>query len=235
MTFDVVRAAAEVEPRSAEETIAWAMGSFAPRIALAWSGAEDVALVDLLLRAHPTARVFLLDTGRLDPETCQLVDRVRARYGCTIEVMFPDAAAVQAMVRANGMNLFYESVEQRKQCCGVRKVEPLGRILAGLDAWMTGLRRDQSPTRSSIAKLERDEANGGIVKLNPIADWTSDQVWDYIKVHNVPYNPLHDRGYRSIGCAPCTRATRSGESVRAGRWWWEDRENKECGLHSREP
>ena len=178
-----------------------------------------------------SARVFLLDTGRLNPETYQLVDRVRARYGCVVEVMFPATATVEAMVRDKGMNLFYESRESRTQCCGARKVEPLGRMLAGLDAWMTGLRRDQSPTRSAIAKVGRDAEHGGIVKVNPLADWTSEAVWEYIRANDVPYNPLHDRGYPSIGCAPCTRATRPGESIRAGRWWWEDSDTRECGLH----
>ena len=224
--------AEDLESRPAEEVLAWALAEFHPRIALASSfGAEDVVLVDMLVRLNPSPRVFTLDTGRLPAETYDLIDAIRARYGLAIEVYFPQADAVEAMVREHGVNLFYASVEQRKRCCGVRKVEPLGRALAGLGAWITGLRREQAVTRTTVGKIEVDADHGGIVKLNPLADWTGDQVWAYIRAHHVPYNPLHDRGYPSIGCAPCTRAVAPGEDPRAGRWWWEQPETRECGLH----
>ena len=228
---DVERIAGEMESQPAEAVLAWALATYHPRLALAWSGAEDIALVDMILKIDPAARVFLLDTGRLNPETYNLVDRVRDKYGCQVEVMFPDAGATQQMVRAKGMNLFYDSIDSRKECCGVRKVEPLGRMLDGLDAWITGLRRDQSVTRTEVRKVEIDAAHGGILKINPLADWTHEQVWSYIKGNSIPYNKLHDLGYASIGCAPCTRAISPGEDIRAGRWWWENPDTRECGLH----
>lgn len=221
-----------MESSTAEAVLAWALGEFHPRIALASSfGAEDIVLIDMLARLNPSPRLFTLDTGRLPAETYDLIDAIRARYGLAIEVYFPQAEAVQAMVGEHGVNLFYTSVENRKRCCGVRKVEPLGRALAGLDAWITGLRREQAPTRAEVRKVEADPDRPGVVKLNPLADWTWEQVWAYIRAHDVPHNALHDRGYPSIGCAPCTRAVEPGEDARAGRWWWETRETKECGLH----
>ncbi len=220
------------ESMSAEELLAAALAEFHPRIALAASfGAEDVVIVDMLMRLEPRARIFTLDTGRLPAETYALVDAIRDRYACRIEVYFPDAPAVEAMVSEHGVNLFYSSVEHRKLCCGVRKVEPLGRALDGLAAWITGLRRDQAVTRTDVAKVEVDRAHGSILKLNPLADWSWEDVWGYIHAHDVPYNALHDQGYPSIGCAPCTRAVKPGEDQRAGRWWWETPETKECGLH----
>jgi phosphoadenosine phosphosulfate reductase len=223
---------AELEARSAEELLAWALGEFHPRIALAASfGAEDVVLIDLLAKLQPGARVFTLDTGRLPAETYDLMDAIRERYGLAIEVYFPQADAVEAVVREHGVNLFYTSIEQRKLCCGVRKVEPLGRALRALGAWITGLRREQAVTRAQVRKVEVDAEHGGLIKLNPLADWTGDQVWQHIRAHRVPYNALHDRGYPSIGCAPCTRAVAPGEDPRAGRWWWESADTKECGLH----
>jgi len=159
------------------------------------------------------------------------VDRLLG-YGLAIDVFFPRTEALEAMVRAHGVNLFYASVENRKLCCGVRKVEPLGRALEGLDAWITGLRREQAVTRGRVRKVEIDADHGGILKLNPLADWSWDRVWGYIRDHAVPYNALHDEGFPSIGCAPCTRAVKPGEDLRAGRWWWEqDAAAKECGLH----
>ncbi len=216
-----------------EALLRWAIDTFSPRLALASSfGAEDVVLIDMLSRLEPPTRIFTLDTGRLPAETYTLIDAIRDRYGLAIEVYFPQAEAVEAMVRERGVNLFYKSVENRKLCCGVRKVEPLGRALQGLDAWITGLRRDQAVTRTAVGKVEVDTEHGGIVKINPIADWTWDQVWAYIRAQSLPYNALHDRGYPSIGCAPCTRAVQPGEDLRAGRWWWEqDPAAKECGLH----
>ncbi|MBI2082050.1 MAG: phosphoadenylyl-sulfate reductase [Deltaproteobacteria bacterium] len=228
----VAEKAQEMEEKSAEEVLKWALQTYHPRIALASSfGAEDVVLIDIMVKINPKARIFTLDTGRLNPETYDVMDRVRERYGIKLEVMFPKWDTVEAMVREKGMNLFYDSIENRKECCGIRKVEPLNRALKGLDAWVTGLRREQSVTRTAVAKIEVDEAHNKMIKVNPIADWTKDQVWDYIKKNGVPYNKLHDAGYPSIGCAPCTRAVKPGENERAGRWWWENPETKECGLH----
>jgi phosphoadenosine phosphosulfate reductase len=223
---------AELESSSAQDLLAWALREFHPRIALAASfGAEDVVLIDMLVKLDPRARVFTLDTGRLPAETYSLMEAIRERYGLAIEVYFPQAEAVEAMVREHGVNLFYASIEKRKLCCGVRKVDPLGRALGSLGAWITGLRREQAVTRAQVSKVEVDAEHGGLIKLNPLADWTWDQVWAYIRAHHVPYNALHDRGYPSIGCAPCTRAVAPGEDPRAGRWWWERPETKECGLH----
>ncbi len=224
--------AEEFEAKSAQDILAWALAEFQPRIALAASfGAEDVVAIDMLMGLNPKARVFTLDTGRLPSETYSLMEAIRERYGLAVEVYFPQADAVEAMVQEHGVNLFYKSIENRKRCCGVRKVEPLGRALQGLGAWITGLRRDQAVTRTAVRKVEVDLDHGGIVKVNPLADWTWAEVWEYIRAHNVPYNALHDRGYPSIGCAPCTRAVAPGEDPRAGRWWWENPETKECGLH----
>ncbi len=223
----------EFEAKTAEEILAWALEEFHPQIALASSfGAEDAVLIDMLAKLDPQARVFTLDTGRLPAETYALMDAIRERYGLTIEVYFPEARTVEAMVREHGVNLFYRSVENRKLCCGVRKVEPLGRALRGLEAWITGLRREQAVSRARVGKVEIDAEHGGIIKVNPLGDWTWAEVWGYIRARHVPYNALHDRGYPSIGCAPCTRAVRPGEDPRAGRWWWEqDPAAKECGLH----
>ncbi len=216
-----------------EALLRWAIDTFSPRLALASSfGAEDVVLIHMLSRSELPTRIFTLDTGRLPAETYTLMDAIRDRYGVSIEVYFPQAEAVEAVVRERGVNLFYKSVENRKLCCGVRKVEPLGRALRGLDAWITGLRREQAVTRTRVEQVEVDRDHSGIIKLNPIADWTWDEVWAYIRAHGIPYNALHDRGYPSIGCAPCTRAVQPGEDLRAGRWWWEGNPAaKECGLH----
>lgn len=220
------------EKKTTQEILAWSLNEFHPHIALASSfGAEDVVLIDLMTKIEPKARIFTLDTGRLPQETYDLMDKVREKYKIQIETYFPDAAAVEKMVNAKGYNLFYQSVENRKECCGIRKVEPLKRALRGLKAWITGLRREQSVTRMGVAKVEIDNTRGGIYKINPLADWTRQQVWDYIKKNGVPYNKLHDKGYLSIGCNPCTRAVKPGEDERAGRWWWERPDQKECGLH----
>jgi len=222
----------ELESKSPQEVLRWAVDHFHPRIALASSfGAEDVAIIDMLVKINPKARIFTLDTGRLNQETYDVMDKIREKYHVSIEVMFPKAEAVEQMVREKGLNLFYQSIDNRKLCCGIRKVEPLNRALATVDAWITGLRRDQVVTRTAVKKVEIDETHGGIVKINPLADWTWEQTLDYVKQHGVPYNVLHDRGYPSIGCAPCTRAIKPGEDFRAGRWWWERPEQKECGLH----
>lgn len=231
-SFSITDKARELESQSPQEVLQWALKTYGNKIALASSfGAEDVVLIDMLMKIDPKARVFTLDTGRLNPETYNVMDEIRQRYGLKLEVMFPNTAAAEKMVREKGFNLFYESIENRKECCGVRKVEPLGRMLKELDAWITGLRREQSVTRTEVAKVEQDPGHPHLVKVNPIADWNSKQVWDYIKANNVPYNVLHKKGYPSIGCAPCTRAVQPGQPERAGRWWWENPDTKECGLH----
>lgn len=228
--------AGQAERWSPQEILTWAIKNFGPRIALSCSfGApEGLVLLDMMHRIDPASRVFVLDTGRLPQATHDLIDRVRERYDKRIEVIFPEAPAVQAMVREHGMNLFYESVEKRQLCCGVRKVKPLDRYLSELDAWVTGLRRDQNVTRAATPKLQVDHTHGGILKVNPIADWTREHVMDYVRAHNVPTNRLHARGYPSVGCEPCSRAIQPGEDARAGRWWWERAETRECGIHTGE-
>jgi phosphoadenosine phosphosulfate reductase len=235
MTVKLSEELAAVNALSTSDLLAWAFARFHPRLALACSfQAEESVLIDLIHRLRGADfRLFTLDTGRLNQETYDCMDAIRARYGVEIEVFFPDYKQVEGMVRQHGLNLFYDSIEQRKLCCAVRKVEPLKRALSGLDAWMTGLRREQAVTRTQAQKVEIDHDHGGIVKLNPLADWTERQIWDYIREHKLPYNRLHDRGYPSIGCAPCTRAVQAGEDSRAGRWWWENPETRECGLHVR--
>ena len=219
------------QERPAEELLGWAIRAFRPRIALASSfGAEDVVLIDMWWRMDREVRISTLDTGRLPEETYAVMDRIRERYGVAIDTYFPEAAAVEALERERGFYSFRRNVEERKYCCGIRKVEPLRRALAPLRAWITGLRREQAVTRTGVAAVEWDAAHG-LVKVNPLAAWTEQQVWDYIRAHQVPYNALHDRGYPSIGCAPCTRAVQPGEDIRAGRWWWENTASKECGLH----
>jgi phosphoadenosine phosphosulfate reductase len=228
---DVTTLALRAGPMSPQDLVRLALERFGRKVALLSSfGAEDMVLADMLLRIDPQARILTLDTGRLPQETYNVIDATRQKYGIAIEVFFPQADAVEAMVAEHGVNLFYHSIENRKRCCGVRKMEPLRRALAGLDAWLTGLRRDQSVTRTAVHKVEWDEGNG-LVKLNPLAEWSREDVWSYIREHNVPYNALHDRGYPSIGCGPCTRAVQPGEHERSGRWWWEHAETKECGLH----
>lgn len=224
--------AVEAEAWSPQEVLRWALDSFHPRIAFAASfGVEDVAVIDMLAGIRPDARVFTLDTGRLPAETYDVMERVRDRYGLAIEVHFPERDAVEDLEREKGFYSFRASIEERKRCCGIRKLVPLGRALLGLDAWITGLRREQAVTRAGVPVVEADPSHGGIVKVNPLASWSEAQVWEYVRRKNIPYNRLHDQGYPSIGCAPCTRAIRPGEDVRAGRWWWESPEQKECGLH----
>jgi phosphoadenosine phosphosulfate reductase len=226
----------EAESLSAQEILTWIVKNFHPRLALSCSfGApEGLVLLDMMHRIDPASRVFAIDTGRLPQATHDLIDRVRARYDKRVEVIFPRAEEVQSMVAAKGMNLFYESIENRQLCCRVRKVEPLKRYLADLDAWVTGLRRDQNVTRADTPKLEIDYAHGGMVKVSPIAGWTRAEVMDYARAHEVPINRLHDRGYPSVGCDPCSRGVESGEDLRAGRWWWEKPETRECGIHVEE-
>ncbi|CAM2148936.1 Adenosine 5'-phosphosulfate reductase [Pararobbsia alpina] len=192
--------------------------------------AEDMLVTHVILTRKLGITVFSLNTGRLHAETLGMIDRVRERYGYDIEQWYPDPAAVEAYVKDHGLNAFYESVDLRKSCCGIRKVEPLNRALAGVEAWVTGQRREQSVTRTELSEQEHDDARG-IEKYNPLAEWSESDVWAYLKHFDVPVNPLHARGYPSIGCEPCTRAIRPGEDSRAGRWWWESRDTKECGLH----
>jgi phosphoadenosine phosphosulfate reductase len=230
----VERFANEFEKKSAQEVLTWALNNFEnSKIALASSfGAEDVVIIDIMTKIDlKKTKVFTLDTGRLNQETYDVMDAIRERYSIPIEIYFPDYKEVEEMVNAKGTNLMYTSLENRKFCCEIRKVHPLNRALSNLEAWITGLRREQTSTRTSTKKIEIDIIHRGILKINPLADWTSDQVWDYIQKNNVPYNKLHDRGYPSIGCEPCTRAVIVGEDPRAGRWWWENAAAKECGLH----
>ena len=201
------------------------------RVAFASSfGAEDMVVTDAIFTAELPIAIFTLDTGRLPHETLDLLERTHGRYSREVEIFRPDADEVVRYVSEHGANAFYESVELRKICCHIRKVEPLRRALTGRDAWVTGLRRAQAVTRTDLPLREFDAAHG-LVKFNPLADWSEEEVWAYIRDRAVPYNALHDRGYPSIGCDPCTRAIRPGEDVRAGRWWWESRDNKECGIH----
>ncbi len=218
----------------APEIVRWAAHTFSARVTLACSfGAEDMVLVDLLARAAARPRIFVLDTGRLHQETYDAIEAARARYGLEFEVFCPRADAVEGLLRAKGPNSFYETVENRKECCAIRKLEPLARALSDVDAWMTGLRRAQSVTRTWMGKAAIDAEHGGILKINPLVEWSEADVWAYIRENDVPYNRLHDQGFPSIGCAPCTRAVAPGEGVRAGRWWWESPDTRECGLHGR--
>lgn len=233
-TEQVQEISLDMESKGALKVLKWALDTFHPRIALASSfGADDVVVIDMLAKLNKDVQVFAVDTGRLNQETYDVMDAIRDKYDITIDIYFPDQKEVEDMVEESGLNLFYRSVENRKLCCEIRKVRPLNRALSRLDAWITGLRRDQASTRASIQKVEIDYVHGSIIKVNPIAHWTWDMVWDHIKKNNVPYNKLHDNGYPSIGCEPCTRAIKPGEDMRAGRWWWEQHMDKECGMHSK--
>jgi phosphoadenosine phosphosulfate reductase len=194
-------------------------------------GAEGMAILDMAVRIRPDVRVFTIDTGRLPQETYDLMERVRQRYGIEIETLFPERTAIGKLTKRHGPNLMYQAVDLRLLCCQIRKVQPLVRFLGDLDAWVTGLRREQWASRAEVRKIELDHDHGGIVKVNPIADWTKDEVWDYIRANDVPYHALFDQGYTSIGCAPCTRPVEPGEQDRSGRWWWETNAPKECGIH----
>ena len=213
-----------------EQLLARAAQEHAPAALASSLSAEDMVITDAILRCKLEIGIFTLDTGRLHTDTLNVLSAIRECYGYEVQVFRPDPAAVSDYVGSFGRDAFYESVELRKRCCHIRKVEPLERALAGKKAWITGQRREQSATRAELKTEEYDAAHG-IAKLNPLADWTETDVWDYIRERDVPYNALHDQGYRSIGCAPCTRPTIAGEDVRAGRWWWELREARECGLH----
>ena len=215
-----------------EDALRWVSDNLHPKVAKASSfGAEDAVVMDIMLKINPDFRFFTLDTGRLPQETYDIMDIVRKKYKIQIEVLFPDTAEVEQMVRSKGLNLFYDSIENRKLCCEIRKVHPMNRMLQTLDGWITGLRRDQTKVREDLKMFQIDHGHGGILKINPIINWSWDQIQDYIKKFNLPYNSLLDKGYPSIGCEPCTRPIKPGEDIRAGRWWWEQGEHKECGLH----
>lgn len=226
--------AAEFAARPPQDILALALREYSPDIAISFSGAEDVALIEMAQAVGLPFKVFSLDTGRLHPETYQFIEKVRTHYGITIETFFPQPEAVQKLVREKGLYSFF--TDGHKECCGIRKVEPLVRALAPLRAWVTGQRKDQSPgTRADVPVVQLDRTFGTpekpLVKFNPLSFWTSKQVWAYIRERGIPYNALHDRGFISIGCEPCTRPTNPGEHERAGRWWWEEETKKECGLH----
>jgi phosphoadenosine phosphosulfate reductase len=217
--------ASAVQQRLADIAGNWSPATFANSL-----GAEDMVLTDLIVKAKLPIEIFSLDTGRLPPETYELMAAVDTHYGLKLKIYFPQAEEVESYVRNHGINAFYESVTLRKACCYARKVEPLKRALAGKRAWITGMRAEQAATRGNLAFQEYDEGNG-LEKFNPLSDWSEKEVWTYIKQNGVPYNALHDKFYPSIGCAPCTRAISLGEDIRSGRWWWEDPTSKECGLH----
>lgn len=219
--------------KSYQEVLQWFLYEYKNQIVLSSSlGAEDQVLTDMVVKIEPETRIFTLDTGRLFYETYELIEKTCLRYKIKIEVYSPNQDQVEAMVVQKGINLFYQSVENRKECCHIRKIIPLKRAFSGSSVWICGLRREQSVTRTDNEMIEWDESNG-MIKLNPLIDWTEKQIWDYIKQNNVPYNALHDKGFPSIGCQPCTREVFPGEDIRAGRWWWENANSKECGLHNR--
>lgn len=232
-TSDIVKLNERFAEAGAEEILAFALQHYPGKLAFASSlGAEDQVITHMLAGIDKNARIFTLDTGRLFPESYDLIHNTNSRYGIKIEVMFPDFTQVEDMVKEKGINLFYESIENRKLCCNIRKIQPLKRALSGMDAWITGLRRDQSVTRSDIQVFQWDEMNR-LIKINPLIDWSEQQVWDFIRLNKIPYNTLHDKGFPSIGCQPCTRAILPGEDIRSGRWWWENPDTRECGLHKK--
>ena len=215
-----------------EEVLIYFLAKFKGKIAFSTSlGAEDQVLTHMIAGIDTGVKFFTLDTGRMFPELYELIDLTCKTFNIEISTYFPNFERVENMVKAKGVNLFYDSIENRKLCCQVRKLEPLKRALEGLDIWICGLRSDQSVTRLNTKLLEWDDQNG-LLKLNPLHNWSHDQVWQYIRAKHVPYNPLHDKGFLSISCQPCTRAVKEGEDIRAGRWWWEQPESKECGLHN---
>jgi phosphoadenosine phosphosulfate reductase len=230
---EITQAATTLRGADPAAVVKWAVARFGARIAVASSfSVEDCVVIDLVYKASGgKTRVFALDTGRLHDETYLTAERVRMKYDLEIQWMFPRREAVEQLIRVKGLYSFRDSLDNRHECCGIRKVEPLGRALGELDAWFTGLRREQSVTRTDGAEVEIDAAHGGMTKVNPLIGWTMADVRAYAKANGVPVHPLHDKGFPSIGCAPCTRAIQPGEHPRAGRWWWEDPENKECGIH----
>ncbi len=232
-TFDIEAHAGTFRDKGPDEVLDFAYRHF-DNIAISFSGAEDVALVDMASRINPDLQVFSLDTGRLHIETYRFLEQVRERYNLKLEVLSPDSAQLETFVREKGLYSFYR--DGHKECCGVRKIVPLRRKLHTVDAWITGQRKDQSPTRANVPVMEADAAfstaGHTLYKFNPLANWSSEQVWTYIRENDVPYNELHNRGYISIGCEPCTRPVLPNQHERAGRWWWEEATMKECGLHA---
>ncbi|MFI8743764.1 phosphoadenylyl-sulfate reductase [Pseudomonas sp. NPDC077186] len=233
--FDVAELAATYASKSPQDILKLAFEHFGDELWLSFSGAEDVVLVDMAWKLNKNVKVFSLDTGRLHPETYRFIEQVREHYGIAIEVLSPDATALEALVKAKGLFSFYK--DGHEECCGVRKIAPLRRKLATVKAWATGQRRDQSPgTRSQVAVLELDQAfstpEHSLYKFNPLAQMSSEEVWAYIRMLEIPYNPLHERGFISIGCEPCTRPVLPNQHEREGRWWWEEATQKECGLHA---
>jgi len=223
----------QLEGKSPEEVLHYFLAEYKGKIALSSSlSIEDQVLTDLIVKADPSTRIFTLDTGRLFPETYSLIDKTNLKYNIHLEVMFPDHTEVEELVKKEGINLFYNGIDQRKACCRVRKLNPLKRAFEGLEVWICGLRNEQSITRQGVQLVEWDDGNQ-LIKLNPLIHFTEVEVWEYIKKNHVPYNKLHDQGFPSIGCQPCTRAVKPGEDIRAGRWWWENPDQKECGLHRR--
>lgn len=224
---------AAFEKKTPQEVLSFFLREYKGRIALSSSlGIEDQVLTHIVCNIDSSSRIFTLDTGRLFPETYTLIDKTNKHFGINIEVFFPDARRVEEMVRSKGINLFYDSIENRKECCKVRKLDPLKRAFSDLEVWICGLRKDQSITRFYSQMVEWDEVNG-LIKINPLINWNEKLVWEYINIHHIPYNELHDKSFPSIGCQPCTRAVAKGEDIRSGRWWWEAPEHKECGLHKR--
>ncbi len=222
---------AALSKSSPREVISFFFNQFPKKVVLSTSlGLEDQALTEIVASIDSSAPIFTLDTGRLFPESYDLLDRTCKKYGINVKAYFPDNSDIEEMVSNRGINLFYDSIENRKLCCNLRKLVPLARAMKGFDAWITGLRRDQSVTRTDMKLVEWDE-NNNMLKINPLINWTEKDLMDYIEVKSIPFNPLHKKGFASIGCQPCTRAIEPGEDVRAGRWWWENPDTKECGLH----
>jgi len=230
---ELAQLALDFETAPPERTVRWALERFGRDVAIAFSGAEDVALIDIAAKSGLPFSVFTLDTGRLHPETYRFLEKVRSHYGVAIELMSPQAEPLERFVETKGLFSFYQ--DGHGECCGIRKLEPLRRALSKRRAWITGQRRDQSPTRSDVPVIQTDNHLGlggsPLIKLNPLANWSLQKVWSYLRANDVPYNALHDQGFISIGCEPCTRVPRPGEHERAGRWWWEEATKRECGLH----
>lgn len=221
------------EKASAQELLSFFISEYGDKVALASSlGLEDQVLTDMIYKLNPSARIFTLDTGRLFPETYSLIDKTNNHYGIKMEIYFPDYTQIEKMVAEDGVNLFYDSIEKRKRCCNIRKIEPLKRAFSTLDVWICGLRREQSITRHDMKVIEWDE-NNNLIKINPLINWSESELWEYIRNNKVPYNKLHDNSFPSIGCQPCTRSVKEGDDIRSGRWWWESPDHKECGLHRR--
>lgn len=230
--YEAGEIAVDLDDKEPQEVLGWAIERFGPRLAICTSFQSDgMAILDMAWKIDPKVRVFTVDTGRMPTETYDLMEAVTQRYGMKIEVYYPDALQLQKYVLNQGINGFKQSVPLRLRCCEIRKVNPLKKVLDDLDGWVTGLRRDQWASRSNIRKIEVDHDHGGLLKVNPLADWMDDEVWEYIRDNDVPYNALYDKSYTSIGCMPCTRPTKPGEDPRAGRWWWEKNAPKECGIH----